>query len=118
MINKYIQIYYNNIWYLGYITLNKTNRPYIWFTNKEINNNKIYNLNKINRPYKWFTNKEINNNKIYNLNKIIINNIEYNFMLFEGHLYLIYLISSNKLFYHLPIEIRKLIWDYINLNTL
>ena len=39
-------------------------------------------------------------------------------MLFEGHLYLIYLISSNKLFYHLPIEIRKLIWDYINLNTL
>jgi hypothetical protein len=94
MINKYIQIYFNNIWYLAYISLNYNNKPYIWFTNKIIIDND------------------------YNFNKILINNINYYFKIFIGHLYFINLISSNKLLYYLPIEIRKIIWKYINLNTL
>ena len=94
MINKYIQIYINNIWYLAYISLNYNNKPYIWFTNKIIIDND------------------------YNFNKIMINNINYYFKIFIGHLYFINLISSNKLLYYLPIEIRKIIWKYINLNTL
>ena len=96
MINKYIEIYYDKNQYLGYISLNCNNKPLIYFTHKNL----IKNYNKFGKIY-----------------KITINKQEYIYKLFSGHLYFINLISLNFLYY-IPIDIRKIIWKYLNIHTL
>lgn len=90
MIKKYIQVEYQNKWYLCYCDIDKNNKIYFWYP-----------------KIKPFFEKTINF-KIYN---------DMKWKLFSGHLYFIYLITLNKLKY-IPCDIRQKIWFYLNLDTI
>ena len=88
--NRYIQIFYNDKWFLSYVTIDQCNDLCIWYCYKN--------------PFiDSFIDSVYSNRKTWKL--------------FSGHKYFMYLLSTEKIKY-LPIEIRKIIWGYLNILSL
>ena len=90
IINKYIQIFKEDKWFIAYATLDYNKKIIIWYPSKKPFNDSFIDSK--------FSNRET-------------------WKLFCGHKYFIELLSTNKLKY-LPREIREIIWKHFNTLTI